>query len=251
MNLVAETLRTLAKYAKEDRAAFTKAVQERLAAKQSNTIKEEKKQLAKLKRRAADLETLYRKIYEDNALGKLSQKRFDALAAQYEAEQEQIEKQIPELEKAVERFEDGSDKAARFIELVKRYEDFEVMSVSMLNEFVEKIVVHERDRKGSIEAEQKVEIHLNFIGEFELPKQEADVPLTAEQEEERRKLLERRERLHQNYLKRKANGKHQEWERRYSERRREKYAERKAALFVEGAVLGANAAAPFAAASAQ
>jgi phage-related minor tail protein len=147
MNLVAETLRTLAKYAKEDREVFTKAVQERLSAKQSDTVKEEKKQLAKLKKRAADLETLYRKIYEDNALGTLSQKRFTALAAQYEAEQEQLEKQIPELEAAVERFEDGSDKAARFIELVKRYEDFEEMSVSMLNEFVEKIVVHERDRK--------------------------------------------------------------------------------------------------------
>ena len=54
--------------------------------------------------------------------------------------------------------EDGDDKAARFIELVNRYESFEDMTTTMLNEFVEKIVVHERDAKGCIDTEQKVDI---------------------------------------------------------------------------------------------
>ena len=84
---------------------------------------------------------------------------------------------------------------------------------------------------------------LVFIGGFSVPKEEIDPAVLAAQEEEERKTLERRERLHQAYLKRKANGKQAEYEQRYNERRRANYAAKKAALFDEEAVLGAGAAA--------
>ena len=92
--------------------------------------------------------------------------------------------------------------------------------------------------KGSIETTQKVEIHLNFIGEFKAPQPEIDPAVLAEQEEIRRQKEATKDRLHQNYLKRKANGKQKEWEKGYEEKRRARYAEKKAALFAEGAVLG-------------
>ena len=102
----------------------------------------------------------------------------------------------------------------RFIELVNRYTDFTELTIPMLNEFVEKIIVHERDSKGKIESTQKVEIHLNFIGEYLPPSMEAEP--TPEDEEELRLTLERREKYRQNYLKRKASGKQQEYDRRYA-----------------------------------
>jgi len=219
MELVAETLREVTKYARIDRAAFIKSVQETLTAKQSDEIKAQKKQLAKLTKRAAELETLYRKIYEDNALGKLPEKRFAALAAEYEGEQERIEKELPELQEAIDRFADGSDRAARFIELVKRYENFDDISTIMLNEFIEKIVVHERDTKGCIDTEQQVDIYLNFIGEFSVPQEAVDPAILAAQEEEKRKKEKRREQLHQNYLRLKAAGKIAEYEQRAAEKR--------------------------------
>ena len=219
MELVAETLREVTKYARTDKAAFTKSVQEALSAKQSDEVKVQKKQLAKLSRRAAELETLYRKIYEDNALGKLNDKHFAALAAEYESEQEQLETEIPELQAAVDRFADGSDRAARFIELVKRYESFEGMSTTMLNEFIEKIVVHERDTKYCADTEQQIDIYLNFIGEFEIPQEAIDPAILAAQEEEQRKKEKRREQLHQNYLRLKAAGKIAEYEQRAKEKR--------------------------------
>ena len=73
----------------------------------------------------------------------------------------------------------------------------------MLNEFVEKIVVHERDRKGSIETTQEVEIYFNFIGKY-LPPHFGEVEMTPEEIEEMKKREARKDRLHQNYLKRKA-----------------------------------------------
>ncbi|MCL2699941.1 MAG: DUF4368 domain-containing protein, partial [Defluviitaleaceae bacterium] len=163
----------------------------------------------------------------------------------YGQEQAALEKEITELEASVDRYENGSGRAKRFIELVNRYTEFTELTVPMINEFVERIVVHERDRKGSIQTTQKVEIHLNFIGEYKVPEPEIDPDVLAEQEAERLKVEARKDRLHENYMKRKANGKHKEWERKYEPRRKALIEEKKAELFAEGAVLGANALTPF------
>ena len=82
----------------------------------------------------------------------------------------------------------------------------------MLNEFIEKILVHERDRKGSIQTTQEVEIYFNFVGRF-VPPAFGEVELTPEELEEIRKREERKDRLHQNYLKRKASGAQKRYER--------------------------------------
>ena len=76
----------------------------------------------------------------------------------------------------------------------------------MLNEFAEKILVHERARKGNQDTTQEVEIYFNFVGWY-IPPALQPVPLTPEEQEELRKKEERKDRLHQNYLRRKANGK--------------------------------------------
>ena len=73
----------------------------------------------------------------------------------------------------------------------------------MLNEFVEKILVHERARKGRQDTTQEVEIYFNFVGRY-IPPALQPVPLTLEEQEELRKKEERKDRLHQNYLRRKA-----------------------------------------------
>jgi len=93
-----------------------------------------------------------------------------------------------------------------------------------------------------MDSPQKVEVHLNFIGEF-LPQE--DEPLTAEQEEELRKKLANRERLRRNYQRYKNSDKYKEWQKRYEPIRKARLEATKAALLAEGAVLGANAAAPF------
>ncbi|MDR1496501.1 MAG: recombinase family protein, partial [Clostridiales Family XIII bacterium] len=218
LEIIAKSLKEIAAYSKEDKTAFAVAVQEALAEKQTADATEQKKRLAKLKRRRAELDTLFKRIYEDNALGKLSANRYRSLSEEYEREQEQIEREIPELDAVVERHKDGNERAGRFTELVKRYEDFDELTTSMINEFVEKIIVHERDRKGSADTTQRVDIHFNFIGAFTVPQEPKDPAALAAEEEERRIIEERKDRLHAAYLKRKANGKQKEYERRYEPR---------------------------------
>ena len=103
--------------------------------------------------------------------------------------------------------------AKRFLSIVERYEKFEELSTVMLNEFIEKIVVHERDQKGRADSPQKVDIYFNLIGQFIPPALEVPEP-TEEELEEMRKNEARKEKLHQNYLKRKANGKQKIYEER-------------------------------------
>jgi len=243
MGLIKDTLKGVISFAENDKEAFEKAVRETFTAKRTDDMRKNEKRLAVCEQRTAEIETLYKKIYEDNALGKLPDKRFSTLSVEYENEQTALEKEIAELRANVTRFEDGWKQAAKFTALIKRYADFEEITVTMLNEFVERVIVHERERKGSRDTKQKVEIHFNFIGEFKAPVPEIDPTILAQQEEERRIIEARKDRLHQNYLKRKENGKHQEWERNYKKRRKAKKAEKRAMLLDEGLRLGKNATA--------
>ena len=100
-------------------------------------------------KRIGELEVLIAKIYEDNALGKLSDKRYTMLYNQYEGEQEQLQREVDSYKTEQAQYENDRKSAARFLKLVERYSNAEEMTTLMLNEFVEKIIVHERDRKGS------------------------------------------------------------------------------------------------------
>ncbi len=232
LTLIADMLRAIAEYSKNDRAEFIRTVQETQAAQQTADISKKRKRLAAAQKRAGELEKLICKIYEDNALGKLPDARYEALDAQYAKEQEALNAEIAELEKAVTGYEQSRKSAEKFIALIDKYENFDTLTNTMLNEFVEKILVHERACKGSQDTTQEVEIYFNFVGRY-IPPALQPVPLTPEEQEELRKKEERKDRLHQNYLRRKANGKQKEWEERYNAKRKAQVEAAKAAIRAE------------------
>ena len=232
LTLIADMLRTIAEYSRNDRAEFIRTVQETQAAQQTADISKKRKRLAAAQKRAGELERLICKIYEDNALGKLPDARYEALDAQYAKEQDALNAEITELEKAVTGYEQSRKSAEKFIALIDKYENFDTLTNTMLNEFVEKILVHERARKGSQDTTQEVEIYFNFVGRY-IPPALQPVPLTPEEREELRKKEERKDRLHQNYLRRKANGKQKEWEERYNAKRKAQVEAAKAAIRAE------------------
>ena len=232
LTLVSDTLRPIAEYSRNDRKEFIHTVQETQVAQQNADITKKRRRLAAAQKRAGELEKLICKIYEDNALGKLPDARYRALDAQYAKEQDALEIEIAELEKAVTGYEQSQKSAEKFIALIDKYENFDTLTNTMLNEFVEKILVHERARKGSQDTTQEVEIYFNFVGRY-IPPALQPVPLTPEEQEELRKKEERKDRLHQNYLRRKANGKQKEWEKRYNAKRKAQVEAAKATIRAE------------------
>ena len=237
LSLVSEMLKAIAEYAKHDRAEFVRVVQEAQSSQQTAEVKKQRTRLATAKQRVSELEVLLCKIYEDNILGKLSDSRYATLDAQYEKEQTELTAEISDLEKAIKSYEKHEKDADRFIALIDKYENFDKLTIAMLNEFIEKILVHERDRKGSIQTTQEVEIYFNFVGRF-VPPAFGEVELTPEELEEIRKREERKDRLHQNYLKRKANGKQKEYEERTKAKKKAEIEARKQAIRTEDIARG-------------
>ena len=237
LSLVSEMLKAIAEYAKHDRAEFVRVVQEAQSSQQTAEVKKQRIRLATAKQRVSELEVLLCKIYEDNILGKLSDSRYATLDAQYEKEQTELTAEISVLEKAIKSYEKHEKDADRFIALIDKYENFDKLTIAMLNEFIEKILVHERDRKGSIQTTQEVEIYFNFVGRF-VPPAFGEVELTPEELEEIRKREERKDRLHQNYLKRKASGAQKRYEDKIKKRKKAEIEAKKAAIRAEDIAKG-------------
>ena len=232
LTLVSDTLRAIAEYSKNDRTEFIHTVQETQVAQQSADISKKRRRLAAAQKRAGELEKLICKIYEDNALGKLPDARYRALDAQYAKEQDALEIEIAELEKAVTGYEQSQKSAEKFIALIDKYENFDTLTNTMLNEFVEKILVHERARKGSQDTTQEIEIYFNFLGRY-IPPSLQPVPLTPEEQEELQKKEERKDRLHQNYLKRKASGAQKQYEDKIKAKKKAEMDAKKALIRAE------------------
>ena len=237
LSLVSEMLKAIAEYAKHDRAEFVRVVQEAQSSQQTAEVRKQRTRLATAKQRVSELEVLLCKIYEDNILGKLSDSRYATLDAQYEKEQSELTAEISVLEKAVKSYEKHEKDADRFIALIDKYENFDKLTIAMLNEFIEKILVHERDRKGSIQTTQEVEIYFNFVGRF-VPPAFGEAELTPEELEEIRKREERKDRLHQNYLKRKASGAQKRYEDKIKKRKKAEIEAKKAAIRAEDIAKG-------------
>ena len=196
--LILEAIREVSAYALSNEKEFVKKVREASDVQQETTMKEYRRRLGKTKRRHEELDDLVKKLYESFATGKIPEKHFDRLLSGYDNEQTALEAEIQELQTGLDRYGADSVRADRFLELVKRYTDFSELTTPMLNEFIEKVVVHEAD-KSTGDRVQKVDIYLNFIGAFTVPKMEA--ALTAEQEaREQRKLQARNREREQNRL---------------------------------------------------
>ncbi|RKJ48195.1 DUF4368 domain-containing protein, partial [bacterium 1XD42-8] len=196
--LILETIREVSAYALSNEKEFVKKVREASDVQQEATMKEYRRRLGKAKRRHEELDDLVKKLYESFATGKIPEKHFDRLLSGYDNEQTTLEAEMQELQTGLDRYGADSVRADRFLELVKRYTDFSELTTPMLNEFIEKVVVHEAD-KSTGDRVQKVDIYLNFIGAFTVPKMEA--ALTAEQEaREQRKLQARNREREQNRL---------------------------------------------------
>jgi DNA invertase Pin-like site-specific DNA recombinase len=177
--LILETIQGATAYARNNEAEFVEIIRAASDIRQNDTAKSHKRQITKNEKRIAELDTLFKKTYEDFAAGRLSEKRFNQLSQGYESEQELLEQQTAELKSSIDRFDNDSLRADKFLELAKRYQDFDELTAPILNEFIDKIIVHEAD-KSSGKREQQVDIYLNYIGQFAIPHQAE--PDTAEED---------------------------------------------------------------------
>jgi len=125
--------------------------------------KEKRRTLDKARRRIDELDTLVKRIYEDNVSQKISDERFAKLLTDYEAEQKSLTEQAGALENELSEQEEKAVSADKFLALVRKYTDIQELTPGLLREFIEKIVVHDAVKIDG-HREQEVLIHYNFVG---------------------------------------------------------------------------------------
>ena len=183
--LILDTIRTVSTFANSNQEAFMEKVRSVSQLRQAEAAKDAKRRLSKDKKRIVELDTIIKKLYESFAVGRITGERFDSLLAEYETEQRTLTASVSETETQMSAFAEDTDRAKQFLELARKYTDFSELTTPMINEFVEKIIVHAPEKIDG-DRVQEVEIHLRFIGQFEL-----SAPELTEEEIKRQEFLKK------------------------------------------------------------
>lgn len=170
--IVQDTLRVVNRYAIADEEGFRCRLAQKAAASQP----EERKQLTKViheqEKHIARLEHLLKKLYEDYALGNISEERFDKLSAQYEQEERKLKAALVDDQARLDEMQTVSAQIDKYLALAHKYLDCTEVTDDMIRAFVEKIVVHKTVRAEDGQYTRQIDVHLNYIGQFSIPAEE-------------------------------------------------------------------------------
>ena len=182
---VLETIQYACKSVRMDERAFVESIRSASEIREQSEAKKLKAALKHQEKRYAELDILLKKVYEDNALGRLPDKRYEMLSAGYEKEQAELEQSIKTCREQLTQYDEDTDRTEEFLALVHKYTDITELTPVIINEFVDKILVHKAEKIDG-ERVMEIEIYLNFIGKVELPAQELTEEELAEIKEKQR-----------------------------------------------------------------
>ena len=166
--LVLEDIRCNAQVAKLAAARYVGVLlRTKLEKEKGETVRAER-ELKKAEKRIGELDKILAKLYEDQALGKISEARYQAMAPGYEAEQASLQERVSRLREQLAHTQEVQDNVEQFVPLIQKYTDIQELTPHILNELIEKIVVHEKKVEEDGSKSQMVEIHYKFVGCIDL-----------------------------------------------------------------------------------
>lgn len=142
---------------------FRKAIGAKQKAEAKKELAAKRRQLTQAERRIEELDRLFKRIYEDNANGKLSDSRFQMLSDDYEQEQKELREKLLRLNEEITKQEEQVENIDRFIGKVRKYLDLDELTPAVLNDMVRAVYVHAPDKlKGY--REQQIDISYDLVG---------------------------------------------------------------------------------------
>ena len=177
--IVLEDLRRVTSAAREHPEKFAAYIGSKQSAELQREIRRQEKELAAMRKRKAELDAIFKKLYEDSVLGRITTEQFQMLSGSYTEEQNLITVGIPQKENEIQRLRETVSGTDSFLDKAKRYTDITELTPELLRLFIEKIVVHEKEVKWSKHAPQTVEIYYNGIGYVGSGQQDVEEALEA------------------------------------------------------------------------
>ncbi len=173
-------VKRLACFASEYENDFIKAMIGRSAKVAENATLRKQRELDTLTARDRELDMLFERLYEDNVAGKIDDARFAKMSKRYEQEQGENAKKIKALRLELKKDESKRMDIDDFLETVRRYTDATTITKRMVAELIDHIEVYHAEKQDGV-TNQRVDIHYNCIGAFDVPDRrkipEADITM--------------------------------------------------------------------------
>ena len=183
--IILETIRYACQNVRADEGTFIEMMRKLSEVRDKSEAEKLKADLAKKEKRFTDLDLLIKKVYEDNAMGRMPDRRYEMLSSDYEREQQELEISMKEIREKLAQFKDGTDRTEEFLSLVHKYTDIQELTPAIINEFVDKVIVHQAVWEDG-DRIMEIEVFLNYIGKIEIPPHELSEEETAEREKKKR-----------------------------------------------------------------
>ena len=170
--IVLEEINKALYYARNNTKEFVDYISRKSSSQTRRELNAKTSELAKAEKRIKELKSLFKRLYEDNVLGRISDEQYRILSADYNDEQKELESKLPELNKEIAALNSECTNVQRFMDLAKKYVCITELTPEILRTFISKIVVHERAVKHSKTAPQQIDIYFRYIGNLAAPKSE-------------------------------------------------------------------------------
>lgn len=203
-SVLLQMIRSVSRYAVSDEAAFTDQVWALSEVRHADAVKDMTAEAAKSRKRIAELDTIIQKLYESYALGKTPESRFNLLSSTYEKEQAQLKDKLAKTEEALGTYHANTTNIEAFMTLARQYRDTDELTASVINSFIDRVVVH-APKKVNGQRHVQIDVIFRFIGCFTVPV--APTIMTEEQLQEEARRAKERKRNHKKYLRKKERNK--------------------------------------------
>ena len=166
--LLLDGIRRVTAFARNFEEEFVEMVTKKTKSELDKSMRDSKRELEQAQARMAKLDEIIQRLYEDNIEGKISDERFTKMTANYEAEQQTLEKRVTELKSIMTEEKESALNVDHFLSLVRKYTEIKELTAEIIREFVEKIYVYKAERIDGRRV-QRIKIVWNCIGEFDPP----------------------------------------------------------------------------------
>lgn len=175
--LVLEDIQRNAKIAQKATQNYMDALIALKTEKQKKEVAKYKREVNSTEKRIAELEKILTKLYEDNALGKITDERYRSMSCAYEEEQTELNARCRTLSAEIEKADEVYANAENFTALIRQYTEITELNAKILNELIDRIVVHEKTTNEDGSKSQRVDIYYKFIGYISLGEMKQAVKL--------------------------------------------------------------------------
>ena len=178
-DMVLEHIRRVLRYIQQFESAFVREKYEQSFEDRRRELAEMKRHIIKANRRIEELDVLFKRLYEDSVIGKLSDERFQTMSGDYDAEQRRLKADVARMEADVAKGEEVTADFQAFLANIRKYTDIAELTPTVLNEFIRRIEVHAPEKVNG-KRTQQIDIFYNAVGVIDIPTEEELAVMEAE-----------------------------------------------------------------------